>query len=73
MPKQNRLTDPELPTDSLEHMADPIAKDGLTEVFADNAVDGLIADDMYIKLCQWGFDSKGGANFSAAINYLQKK
>jgi hypothetical protein len=73
VPKQNRLTDPELPKDSLEHMADPIAKDGLAEVFADNAVDNLVADDMYIKLCQWGFDSKGAANFSAAINYLQKR
>jgi hypothetical protein len=72
-PKQNRLTDPKLPKDALERMASHHAHNGLVEVFADNAVDNLIADDMYIKLCQWGFDSKGGANFSAAINYLQKR
>jgi len=54
-------------------MVDPLTKDELVEVFKDNSVDNLIEDDMYIKLCQWGWDSKGSANFSAAINYLQKR
>jgi hypothetical protein len=72
VPKQNRLTDPELPRIALEYMV-ALTKKELVEVFKDNSVDGLIEDDMYIKLCQWGWDSKGAANFTAAINYLQKR
>ena len=73
VPKQNRLTDPEVPTKPLKYVAEEYSKKGLEEVFSDNDVDGLIEDDMYIKLCQWGFDSRGQARFTAAINYLQKK
>ena len=73
IPNENRLTDPKLPHVALKHMSSEIALKELQEVFDDNTVDNLIEDDMYIKLCQWSFDSKGNANFTAAINYLQKR
>ena len=73
IPNENRLTDPKLPAVALKHMSSEIVKKELQQVFDDNDIDNIIEDDMYIKLCQWSFDSKGSANFTASVNYLQKR
>ncbi|MAF43806.1 MAG: hypothetical protein CMI54_06535 [Parcubacteria group bacterium] len=72
IPKNNRLSNPKLPTRSLKHIVS-LAEPELKEVFDDNVGDNLVPDDMYIKLCQWSFDSKGDASFTVAINYLQAR
>jgi len=69
-PKVNKLTDPKLPKKSLDRLAE-LAKDKLLEVFADNDLDGLVADDMYLKSCTYTFDSAGKATLKVAANYLQ--
>ncbi|MAH51645.1 hypothetical protein CMI37_37860 [Candidatus Pacearchaeota archaeon] len=73
VPNENRLADPKLPSVPLKHMSSEIVKKELQQVFDDNDIDNIIEDDMYIKLCQWSFDSKGSASFTAAVNYLQKR
>jgi hypothetical protein len=70
VPKHSMLSTPVLPKVALHELASR-AKTEILKVF--DEYDELVADDMFVTLCKYTFNSKWQATLTISVQYLQKK